>query len=373
MRTVSSRASTMKWRSKVLSQSGFGLVEILIALALGIAITLGISTLFTDTSRTLSDVTRASQKMESAMYALEIISNDVSQSGYWGEAGALTVADLATKVFFSGEDISAPPTGVSLPPNACAGTGNSGAKTELGYAMAYPLLGQAGSLLTTEIDAGLCGGYSPAVDPNGTSEFVAVRRASTCAVGSDRCRALDDFFHLQVNGCNNATGSTGGTVKLYRVNTSDYTSLLNYTDFNCSAAAPIYRYVSNIYYADANDDLVLLFLDISDGSFTYTAENIAQGIELIRFQWFVDNAPTSPGDGKYDRVTTSPSEDDWEDVVAVKVWIVARDLTPEAGYTDSNTYTIAGNSWSVPAANVSYRRTVQSKLIELANIGGPRR
>ena len=219
----------------------------------------------------------------------------------------------------------------------------------------------------------MCGGYSPAVDPNGTSEFVAVRRASTCAIGSDRCRALDDFFHLQVNGCNSTVGSIGGTVKLYRVNTSNYTSILNYTDFNCSAAAPIYRYVSNIYYADQNDDLVRLFLDVSDGSFIYAAENLAQGIELIRFEWFVDNIPASPGDGKYDLVTTTPSNENWEDVVAVKVWVVARDLTSEPGYTDSNTYTIAGNSWSVPAANVSYRRVVQSKVIELANIGGPRR
>ncbi|MBT4853264.1 MAG: hypothetical protein HON38_00815, partial [Halieaceae bacterium] len=88
-----------------------------------------------------------------------------------------------------------------------------------------------------------------------------------------------------------------------------------------------------------------------------------------RFEWFVDTT----GDGEYDRVTQTPDVVDWPNVIGVKIWTVVRSIEREPGYSDAATYTIAGESWSVPANNKNFRRIVQSKTVYIANIGGRRR
>ena len=69
-------------------QQGFGLVEILIALTLGIVIILGITTLYTDSSRSLSDVNRATRITETASYAMDLVTSDLEAAGFWGEVVA---------------------------------------------------------------------------------------------------------------------------------------------------------------------------------------------------------------------------------------------------------------------------------------------
>ena len=52
------------------------MVEILIALTLGVVIILGITTLYTDSSRSLSDLRRPTQRLtETASYAMDVITS----------------------------------------------------------------------------------------------------------------------------------------------------------------------------------------------------------------------------------------------------------------------------------------------------------
>ena len=92
-------------------------------------------------------------------------------------------------------------------------------------------------------------------------------------------------------------------------------------------------------------------------------------MELLRFEWFVD----TDGDGQYDRVIRAPSIIDWPNIIGVKIWTVVRSSQREPGYLDDATYTIAGEAWSVPTSNVSYRRVVQSRMVDISNIGSRRR
>ena len=208
------------------------------------------------------------------------------------------------------------------------------------------------------------------------SEFVVIRRASTCATGDASCSAADDFFHLQTNGCKDPSlGLSGGETKLRRAaNQAALASLMTYQSYQgCSAGssvpAPIYRYVSRLYYVDDSDVLTRLTLDSVGGSIKFVPEQLVNGVELLKFEWFVD----SNGDGDYELVTTSPSVAQWQNVVGVKIWLVTRANTPEPGYTDAVTYTIAGANWDVPAGNEGYRRRVDSRTVDFPNIGGARR
>ena len=76
-------------------QQGFGLVEILIALTLGIVIILGITALYTDSSRSLSDVNRATRITETASYAMDLVTSDIEAAGFWGEVIAEPTADIS--------------------------------------------------------------------------------------------------------------------------------------------------------------------------------------------------------------------------------------------------------------------------------------
>ena len=62
-------------------QSGFGLVEILIALALGVVIVLGITQLFTTGSRTMSDLEETGRRIENSVFAAEYWR---TTSAWWG-------------------------------------------------------------------------------------------------------------------------------------------------------------------------------------------------------------------------------------------------------------------------------------------------
>ena len=241
--------------------------------------------------------------------------------------------------------------------------------------MEYPLFSALGTTLNSEITGGVCGSSTMAPS-NSNSDYFVIRRAGSCATGAhpaptlNHCRPLGDYYHLQTNGCYSENlGLSGGELKLLRVNDVNVGSKLTYTGYDCSTPAPIYRLVSRIYYVDEDDTLTRLYLDSSGAGLAFKTEVLVDGVELLRFEWFVD----TDGDGQYDRVTRAPSIIDWPNIIGVKIWTVVRSSQREPGYLDDATYTIAGEAWSVPTSNVSYRRVVQSRMVDISNIGSRRR
>ena len=69
-----SRLITLRYQSKL---TGFGLIELMIALALGTVIILGVSTLFSDSSRALNDVNRAGRQLENSLYAIDLLAKEL--------------------------------------------------------------------------------------------------------------------------------------------------------------------------------------------------------------------------------------------------------------------------------------------------------
>ena len=58
--------------------AGFGLVELMIALALGTVIILGVTTLFSDSSRALNDINRAGRQLENSLYAMDLLAQELA-------------------------------------------------------------------------------------------------------------------------------------------------------------------------------------------------------------------------------------------------------------------------------------------------------
>jgi len=380
---MNTRSPTMALKEFTGPQCGFGLVEIMIAMTLGVIIILTVSTLFSDTSRTLFEVNRSGRQLENSMFTLDLLAGELALAGYWGEAGYPIVAD--TQIFLADEDIETAPSTLSWTPGStvppiCMGTGASISgsaddnKAELAYAMEFPVYSASGATLNSEFTASTCDGSGAAARAG--SEFFVVRRAGTCATGagslatSNSCAALGDFYHLQTNGCySENAGLAGGEIKLYQVTDATAGTLLPFTAYDCATASPIYRYMNRIYYVDGSDILTRLTLDNDGGTIRFLPEQLVQGVELLRFEWLID----SSGDGEYDSVSRAPTVTEWQNIVGVKIWLVTRATTKDPGFTDDFTYTIAGDGWTVPSGNEGYRRRVQSRTVDLPNIGGRRR
>lgn len=374
---------------EALKQAGFGLVEILVALALGIVIVLGITQLFTTGSRTMSGLEETGRRIENSVFAAEIMGDDLRMVGYWGQAK--TPVELTSPLIQPGEIVTETTqfqeVPANLPPHACLGTSLANFFTtaltdtsvkpflELAYGMKYPILTGPGSDLNLELGnsgADRCkAGSTPAA---AGSEYVALRRASTCALGDVGCEAVNDaMFYTQHQACD--VGELAGDFRL----TDDQTKL-NFQTRACEPTelAPVYKYVSRVYYVDTADFLVRLDLTHDGTEFRYNASRLVPGVELMRFEWGIDE----DGDGTADVRTTNPSAvefpgggaaEQWRNIVDVTIWLVVRSLDEvnQSSSAKTTTFKIAGASYTPSDAN--YARVVQTRTVELVNISGGRR
>jgi type IV pilus assembly protein PilW len=67
-----------------------------------------------------------------------------------------------------------------------------------------------------------------------------------------------------------------------------------------------------------------------------------------------------------DKYTTGPSASDLQTAVTARIWLLMRTAKPEAGYTDTKTYTMA-NMGTFGPANDHYRRRVYTTTVQLRN------
>ncbi|MCY1280800.1 Type IV Pilus-assembly protein W [compost metagenome] len=299
-------------------QQGFSLVEMMIAMVLGLVILLAVSDIFLKDSRVRGEIEKTSRQIDNGNFALRLFESEFENAGYWGEAGA--------------QDVSP-----SLPP-LCP-TNESDIKDTLGY----PVQGELGSGIN-------CAGSKTGTD------FIAIRRASTCAIGDDGCPASYNYY-LQVSACQS---SSPGVVIL----TND-TAELTAKQRDCVTPAPRYGFLSRVYYVSNAD--VLMRAELSGGNYS-TVTSLVDGIESIHFEYGVDDS----GDGIIDEFKSDPSGVEWSDVIAVKVYLIARNSEPTAGFVDSNSYFLGDVEYEVPDALKSYKRQLYSTTVNLRNVAGRR-
>ena len=63
---------------------GFSLIELMVAIVLGIIVTLGIITMFSGTQQSLSSVNGQARIQENSRYALDFMSRALRMAGYLG-------------------------------------------------------------------------------------------------------------------------------------------------------------------------------------------------------------------------------------------------------------------------------------------------
>ena len=375
-------------------QLGLSLIELMVALALGLIIVAALAQLFVNISRTNQEMAKTNSQIENARFVMQFLHDDVVHAGFWG-AHVPEFDDLS---------LLRPPTdspiGVPDPCKAYAEWDEPGDGDYTDYR--NMLFG-----ISIEVHGGAPGTCGVIIeDQVANTDILVVRHANTCEPGVGNC---DDTgtagqLYFQASLCND---------DLDPYSLDPNSPLL---DRQCTAPAPQRKFVQSIYYIRSwsSDDpvedgiptLVRSTFELNGGTLAQQpAVPLVEGIERFRVEVGIDSlsepytgfpdgtaadpnsriewldpdlwdTATNRGDGIPDGAfvhcpTSGCSAYDLLNVVAVKLHILARANEPSPGYTDTKTYTL-GTSAALPAFNDGFKRHVFSTTVRLNNISGRR-
>jgi type IV pilus assembly protein PilW len=280
---------------------GFSLPELLVALAIGMLILAGMTTLFVRNSRTQSQVERANRQIENGRYAIALLSTDLRNAGFYGEFDPTPLAD---------------PPGV---PDPCAATLDA-------LRAALPLHVQ---------------GYAPGeslpsclTDVKSGSGVLVVRHTRTCISGNPDCDA-DGIAgpQFQASLCDNLSElGSGNPANHYALDID--AAQLNRHKRDCTSSAGTgtlavsRRFLTHIYYVANNDKagdgiptLKRKELRLENGQLVFVTVPLAEGIDKLALEYGIDTS----GDGVVDAYTAAPSNaSSWRNAMAVRVSVLAR-------------------------------------------------
>ena len=377
-------------------ERGFGLVELMISMLIGLVIIAALVTLFVNTSGGNRELARANSMIENGRFAIKVLEDDLGHAGYWG--GFIPMFDDQTS-----NDV---PTDVPAAiPDPCQDPATwtlADRENLIGIPVqAYDDAASA-ELDTCETD-GVIADYED--DP--ATDILIVRHVDTCAVGEGGYCAVDlaGMVYMQVSRCD----SDPPPPARYVLDTAGFTA----TQMNCATAAERRRYVSNIYYirdyavtaGDGIPTLVRSEFDFVGGTLAQQpAVPLVEGVEAFRIEFGVDdvarsgdtvdypadfldpidwvddedkNTATNRGDGLPDgdfvRCTTAVpcTVSDLMNATSAKIYVLARSREASPNYTDTKTYTL-GAAGAVGPFNDNFKRHVFTTTVRLPNIAGRR-
>ena len=338
--TIHLEAGAYRYLNK---QQGLSLVELMVAVVIGLLVLLALSAIFLSSNRSSIEMRKSTQQQESGRYASQVLYDDLMLAGYLAEF-----------------DSSPMPSPAALP-DICAT-----AITDLLDAMPLHVQGVNNAAVTPTCLA----------DLKADTDIVVVRRVSTCVAGSADCDAfLANAPHFQASLCTPSDGS--GTELAHSASTNAEFAAHHFAfsivpaDFtrrktSCGATtADIRRYLVHIYFIANNNEAgdgipTLKRAEIGANGFAVTP--LVDGIENMQVQYGIDTT----SDGVPDGYTSTPaSVKDWRQAVSARVHLLARNTVTTPGYTDTRTYTLGDETIAAPKDG--YKRHVYSTAVQFVN------
>ncbi len=324
---------------------GFTLLEILIALVLGLMLLGALGVLFARTSGHQSELERSTRQLENARFATDLLAENLMHAGYYGEFDPDTL----------------PVAVIHASPGPCTAT-----VPGLGWVTpASP----GGAEIPVAVQ-GIASNNTPACLTqriNGT-EALTIRHADT-GEATTTAAITDGNLYLQTSRC---------AIDDRRIRTGSVAADFTLRLPNCTAQHnAIRRLVQRTYYiascndCAANDGIpTLKRAEWVDGALRLTA--LAEGIENMQFEYGIDTDAVPDGRPNSFVAATAINglaPNVWQNVVAVRVHLLARTTQPTAGYVDPRVYTLA--NISVTPAD-AFKRTLTTITVRLNNVGGRR-
>ena len=336
--------------------AGFSLVELMIAVALGLIILAALTTFFVQTSDNRRELDRNTRQIENGRYAIDSMREDVSLAGFYSDTAPLVV-----------------PTWVAN--EACAATGpaNFGFAVAPGYTAPLPLYGYAqGATLP------------PCLTNTLPSDVIVVRRfhteSSTVAEAAGGPNAARWF--LQNSQCFN-----DDPLEPFKVSLGSGAAGLGLHTVNCTGIARLWRLREQVYFlrncsvcppdtpVDTTPTLWRAELDPANPtppSGTHRMSALVEGIQEMRFDYGRDlNGDGMPDQWRRCDAASPCSADDWANMTSVKVYVLSRNIEASPRHVDEKIYSL-GLSGQVGPFNDGFRRHVYTAQIAMPNRSGSR-
>ncbi len=366
---------------------GFSLIELMIAITLGLLIMAGLTSIFVKNSLARSEIERSNRQIESGRYAISVLTDDLRMAGFlaaFNPYESIIVPDSPPL----GPDNSVMPaiSGITdiTAIDPCDANAANFKKSFFFHVQGYDNPTAMPSCVS---------------DARAGSDILVIRRVSTCVAGptlEPGCDAVvNGAPYFQSSNCYQATelakNSGGAAAALdYQAHFALDTNvgLLTKHALNCTSIADYRRYLTHIYYVANNDiagDGIPTLKRAELGPSGFTIVPLVEGIETAQFEYGVD----TNGDGSIDVYTADPNSYGscsgvtcvryWLQTYAVKVNLLARNIERSPGHTDNRTYTLGmkadGTENKFPASGTygdAYKRHAYVAAVRLDNPSGRR-
>ncbi len=315
-------------------QRGFSVIELMIAMLLSMVLAAAIISVFVNNSYSFDQDENIGRMQDDARHALREIAFDVSMAGNY--------ADLHV------------PAAVSYDGGLTVGTDcGPSAQTNWVYRATDTVTGE--SLSLTALD---------------NASDADVTAAHSCFSGGELQEGTDVVSIKRVAGAeatalsaNGAYLRTNGTVGVLFSGTAPSSPPVTVATPRADWAFRPSIYYIREYANTASDGIPTLCRKVLRGSGpSMTTECIATGIENLQIEYGIDTTE----DGQPNVYLSNPTLTQMQDVVAARIFIVARTTETDSRYENTKTYSVSNSPDLTP--NDNFHRRVFSTSVSIQNI-----
>lgn len=358
----------MTMRRTPMPQHGFSIVELMIAMTLGLFLLAGLTLIFVNSSRTNKEMAKTAQQIENGRYAIDMLTQDLRLAGFYGHLSTMPTAPA------------------SADPCETAST------TNMYNALAWHVQGYRAADMSSRPDLSTTTCITKGLLTNANlkvgSDVLVIRRANTSVLATTDVATSNEVY---IQATSSQADIQLGNGAVIGTNTAaGAASTLKLKD--TVTPAPIRKYHVHVYFVapcsvgsgtngicTGSDDTIptlkRLELTVVGGATAMKLVPLVEGIEHFKVEYGIDNLPSTTnastrliGDSSVDSTSTAPA--DWTTVITTQVYLLARNTEISPGHTDDKTYTLG--TQAITAANDRYKRHVYSAEIRLANPAGRR-
>ena len=324
-------------------QSGFTIIEVFISLAIGLSLIAGVLSIFVSMRSTSSETTSAGELQENGRFAMTLITDDLLRQNFWGDLNG----NIDGGALMSSPD----PSTIA---GDCVGGGANNASFPVSVGAFRTLWG------VNVVNADVMGCID---DAKVGSDLIQLKRAIADAdlnpvppTAPLTIADLDNERYYINSNSNNAAIFAGNAAAIPAVN-----------------IGRIWEYQHHVYYIredshGTNTIPVLMQGRLQNDDNAMFFDIMVEGIEQMRFMYGVDTT----NDGSVNAYISASNmlQNYWDSanntrVLAVKVYILARDILPDRKYTNDNVYQMGDVTFDAGGDN--YRRLLFSSTVSLKN------
>lgn len=333
------------------SMAGTSIVELMIAMALGLLVLAGLASLFASSSAARAEMERSSRQIENGRFAMELIGEDLRMAGFYGEFNVATLAVPGAMPDPCSTDVAA-------------------------WQAAMPVSIQGYDNGADFPSLCLPGYVRPGTD------MLVVRRAATCEAGTANCEPLiGNAPYIQVSKCSDGTPPENVATPVVLGLQGSAAFPLRLRD--CLSRSGLRRYHVRIYYiSDNNGDgaAVPTLKRLETNGLRWIETPLVEGIEALNIEYGVD----WDGDGNPNDYTADPTTftaagctacdapNNWFNVVTARVNLLARNIEASPNYVDTKSYMLgydAGGNEVTVSPGGPYRRHAYTGVVRVVNVG----